>query len=436
MRSLLAALVALGIGGCSLIVSDIELPAEGQVGDAAAELDEGAVDEGALPDAWRPDAQPPPDAWTPPDAVARDAGPDTSWTPDAAPDVGPPPADAAPDAAWTPDAEPPPVVVDLSALAGEWHLYGVMPSANGPVAFEGVLVVRAVGTAHIEDFGGNVLHDDTPFLVDEQAPERVEAVLFPLAGRVTGVLDPHSGFGVLVNDGQSGNRVPTFVLLARRDDPPAALPSTTLYAHNRVLVYLGQGEIGGMGNPVADTFSEFDRHPIVAGAPTGERIFTRRADRRGRNRLEPADDVPDGRLYSVIPGGDGAIGVTSEAGQHDGLAVAWSASTAALPRAAAPYFCAGMLLDEAQPRPTLATRAAGADLDGTGIRWADGRSARFDVRGNLLGLTTREGFFGGSDELGLLEGTGRALIVLPVAFGREVAVRWGIAACVASAPPR
>ncbi|MCB9545759.1 MAG: hypothetical protein H6706_07825 [Myxococcales bacterium] len=417
MRSLLFS--ALALGGCQLVIGDIELP--------RVETPEGGVaDQGEAPD-WALDAAPV-DAAPPRDRGVVDAAWDAARPVDAAP-----PMDAAPpqDAAWpSPDAGP---AVDVSALAGVWHVYGLQGRDRDVSMFVAALRVAADGSATVTTLESEepLAEGATPFTPHPDGSPRVSLNLFPVAGLLVGALDPVTGLGVLVNDQDRMSTQPIFAL-ASRQGPEQMWPGTALYAQLTVRPTPDAAELGLLQGPgPAQQFSQYYRVQASPAMSLPDATLFREADTRTRFS---SDDGRGFFVYSSTDRGVGGPGELAANGDRYGIALALAAGgrPAAVDRA---YFCGGPYFDVANAFAVSRSRATLA-LGGERptLELADGRQVVLGVPvSDVYPLDTQRGFFhraGGSLAIGP---GGRALMLvdadLPAGRGQ-----WAMGLCVTVDP--
>ncbi len=390
------------------MIGPIGLPSEQVQAEAGvdAELDQGmdaALDEGvdAVADAAADQGQdrpPPPDLGL---DAERDLGADVS--------------DAAPDQAV--DAAPPP---DPGRYAGRWHLYGFSQRGEAVVLIEGVLRIEDDGQARLETMDAEVV-GQPEFTVERGQRTMLQANFFPVAGLVTGTLDPVTGVGVFVNDQGDGNPLPTFIMAARQTGQRINLPSSGIYVH-ALSTPFGDGEVGVLSE-ISELYSELDRR-AVSGEVRQMQTLQRANHPALRHRLFIAE-VDHDRILSPLPGSVGAVGLYRQAEIGVGLSLIWNTASPAEVRAG-PSFCAGFRNEGG----TLQTEAERADFEAEGVRWQSGRVATIARNPGLLTVESAETFLGTSVGLGIVDPTDRIFVLLPARLNPSL-VHWGFGICVA-----
>jgi len=430
----LAATAVTGASACSLVVGDIELPAESSGPGTDGALRRDADVDNAMP---RADGDAPAaDARTPP----RDAAPPLVDvlvpTPDApapAVDVNVPPADAwmpAPDAfVPEPDAFVPPPV-DLSAIAGFWYLHGVTPGADGrPEAFTAALRIEPQRITLLDDQARRVEGEVNLSLAGDL--HGTWRLTLPTTDTVfRGAFAPTSGFAVFAPDARQAGTPASVLLLARLNDAaPATVPGTFIYSMIGREPSAGDGELGLLRQIDPTAYIQESRYPAP---PTPGTLPDRALE------FWPIDpwrsllhDPETGTEIEVVPTAQslGVIGVERRLG--DGgirLMLGWASLPApGLPRAG-DLFCGGARYD--LDAGTAVPLSLSATLDGNGtIQWVGGFEQHITFDGANYFLDSGLNPFLRSNGLAVVDGWDEVFTLLSIDPIRADIV-WGLLTCV------
>lgn len=416
----LAVLIVALASGCQLLIGDIELPDEevdggGEPGWDAAAHDAGAPDHDAST----------PDAATPEDGGAPEAGADDGVDLGADWDL----PDAAPDAAL-PDMMPPPV--EVAALEGRWHVYGLAAlDERRALTFEAELVVadggRAVG---VYTFDGEPLYEDTVLVPHPDHPSRLRLNLFPVAGVLTGRVEGTNGLGLLVNDVDAPNPSASFAVMVKAEPPgqrQSPLPYLAHYARLDSDPETGAGEQGVFrGDPEARTWVEQSRWAVgsAEGAPDRALGPIGAGPRRWFFELE------SGATWG-LSASEGSVGVFGRVASPDGtlggLYMGWSPSAAAQGQPYVPglFYCGLLAHDDDGMR----VEGVEARISAVGTwRWRTGEEARVVREGGEATLQGDHPLFGPITFQDLFDPAERVHFLRPL-FA-DGSPQWGAGLCV------
>ncbi|MCK6573359.1 hypothetical protein L6V77_19950 [Myxococcota bacterium] len=432
----LAAAAATATSACSLVVADIELPAEssGPTADDGLRRD-ADVEDAALP-APDGDVAPGPDAARPPADAAAPPG-------DAAapkPDVATPPGDAfvTPPDAWSPPPDafvpepdafvPPPV--DLSAIAGFWYLHGVTPGVDGRLeAFTAALRIEPRRVTLLNDQARPVPGEVNLTLAGDLYG--TWRLTLPTTDTVyRGAFAPTSGFAVFAPDARQAGAPASVLLLARvNDEVPATVPDTFGYSVIGRDPGAGDGEVGILRQLDPMAFVQENRFPAP---PTPGTLPDRTLEfwpiDPWRNMLY---DPETGTEIEVVPTaqGLGVIGVERRLGEAGtGLLLGWvPRPPPGLPRAG-DLFCGGARYDDAAATAVPLSLSATMTGDGA-IQWVGGFEQHITLDGSTYFLDGGLNPFLRNNGLALADGWDEVFTVLSVDPLRADIV-WGLLTCV------
>jgi hypothetical protein len=426
----LVALLALALAGCELIVGDIQLPAKViDGGSDATGLDAAPADAMAEagPDGRVADA-------APTDAVGADATSDGAVADAAPPDaadldmtVDATPPDAAPPDAARPDAgSPQPPPIDVRALAGDWHLYGLVTDGTGGTSAFSAYLRLADGRASLFGFDGALLNRNTPFAADPDAPDRVQTNLFPKVGLMTGRFDAASGFGVLVNDAQSGLAWPATVFAVRASNPPVTPVPNVVYG--RAGVDPTDAEIGFLAWQSSLTESSRFGVGVQNGLP--DRTLDAVTDGLPRAHFQNVDGAPDEeRDGTVLPSGAGLVALVETAGTPTGIVAGLASAAGEVRVRSGRFWCGGLYRDAAGAPVTLSLY--GSLSDDSIFAWDDGRIGALNVQGSIYAMLGDRGPFDSPGGIAVVDRRSRIYVMMPVySVPGQLEVRWGLAACL------